>query len=286
MTTLTAPETPTRATFQPVSAHRLSFGRLLRAEWIKFTTVRSTWWSFGLVALVSVGLSLLQAVALASFAAEDMAGATAAEANGMATMTILFATILTQLLAVIIGTITVTGEYSTGMIRSTLTAAPARIGSLLAKALIVATTVFVFSLIVFALAALATGPILPAGFLDLSDPETSIMPLLGGALYLALVSAMGVGLGFVIRNGPGALALGISLIFVAPILVMFFPQTEQFAWVQDAAAYLPSNAGQSLFMGAPLSGSGLETWPAIIALVVWAVALIAAGAGVLKARDA
>src|SRR5690606_6887790 len=114
-------------------------------------------------------------------------GGEAGTANAQAVMVVVFATVLTQLLAVIIGTITVTGEYSTGMIRSTLTAAPARLGALMAKVVIVGTSMFVFSLIVFATAALVTGPILPTGMLDLSDPNSSIMPLLGAALYLALV---------------------------------------------------------------------------------------------------
>lgn len=287
MNTLTAIPEPVAAPTGPAtpSRERVSFARLLRAEWIKFTTVRSTWWAFGLVAVVSVGLSLLQASALASFA-QEAAPASVAEANGTAVMVIVFATVLTQLLAVIIGTIMVTGEYSTGMIRSTLTAAPRRVGALLAKALIVATTMFLFSLVVFAIAAVLTGLILPSGMIDLAEPDSSVMPLLGAALYLAAVSVMGVGIGFVIRNGPGALATGIGLIFVAPILVMFFPATPDFEWVQTAAGYLPSNAGQSLFMGGPMSGTPLETWPALLTIIAWAVVAIAAGAAVLKGRDA
>ena len=269
----------------PETRGRLSFMRLLRAEWIKFTTVRSTWWSLALVAVVSVGLSLLQAAALATFG-DDLPAGSAAAVNETAVMVIVFATVLTQLLAVIIGTITVTGEYSTGMIRSTLTAAPGRLGAMLAKVLVVATTMFVFSLIVFAIAGLITGPMLPTGGVDFSDLHTSLMPLLGAALYMALIAAMGVGFGFIIRNGPGALAVGIGLVFVAPVLVLFFPMTPDFQWVYDAAAYLPSNAGQSLFMGQPLSGTPLETTPALITLFAWAAAAIAAGAVILKARDA
>ncbi|WP_194420026.1 ABC transporter permease [Microbacterium abyssi] len=267
------------------SSTHLSFPRLVRAEWIKFTTLRSTWWSIGLVAVISVGLSLLQATAIGSFS-EGPVPTTAAEVNSTAVMVIVFATVLTQLLAVIIGTIMVTGEYSTGMIRSTLTAEPRRLGSLLAKGLVVGATMFAFSLIVFAVAALVTGPILPAGGVDLSDPQTSVMPLLGAALYLALIAMMGVGIGFIVRNGPGALAVGIGVVFVAPVLVLFFPATPDFEWVQTLAAYLPSNAGQSLFMGQPLSGTVLETGPALITIIAWAVAAIAIGGGVLKARDA
>lgn len=264
------------------SPYRLSFGRLVHAEWIKFTTLRSTWWSFGLVALVGIGLSVLLALAFAGAGGPPMDG----NPNTAAVQVITFSTLLTQLLAVIVGTITVTGEYSTGMIRSTLTAAPGRVGQLLAKALVVFVTMFVFNLVVFAAAALASGPILPNGMINLGDPETSVLPLLGAALFLALVAVLGVGVGFIIRNGPGALAAGIGLIFVLPVMALFFPRTEAFQWVHDAAGYLPSNAGQSLFMGSPMSGILLEPWPAIGTIVVWALLALVGGLAVVKSRDA
>ena len=208
------------------------------------------------------------------------------EANRQAVQVVVFSTVLTQLLAVILGTITVTGEYSTGMVRSTLTAVPGRVAPLFAKALVVAVTMFVTSAVVFSVAAAVSGPLLPAGALDLSDPDSSIMPLLGAALYLALIAATGVGIGFIIRNGPGALAVGIGLVFVAPILVLFFPQLDSFQWIHEAASYLPSNAGQSLFMGSPMTGQPLDTVPALVTLGVWTAAALVGGLAVLKTRDA
>lgn len=276
-----APERPTRVD----SPYRLSFSHAVHSEWIKFTSLRSTWWSIGLVAVVSIGLSLLMAWAFASFEG-DMPPMSVAEANAQAVQVIVFSTVLTQLLAVILGTITVTGEYSTGMIRSTLTATPGRVAPLFAKALVVGVTMFVTSAVVFAIAAAVSGPLLPTGALDLSDADSSIMPLLGAAVYLALIAAAGVGIGFIIRNGPGALAVGIGLVFVAPILVLFFPQLDSFQWIHDAASYLPSNAGQSLFMGSPMTGQALDTVPALLTLAAWTAAAIAGGLAVLKTRDA
>lgn len=267
------------------SAHRLTFAHLVRSEWIKFTTVRSTWWSIGLVAVVSIGLSLLMAGSFAAFGGETPE-LTVAESNQQAVQVVVFSTVLTQLLAVILGTIAVTGEYSTGMIRSTLTAAPRRIGSLFAKALVIAVSMFVTSMVVFTIAAAVTGPLLPTGALDLSDPNTSLLPLLGAAFYLAVMAAVGVGLGYIIRNGPGALAAGIGIVFVAPIIVLFFPRLESFQWLHDAASYLPSNAGQSLFLGSPMTGNLLEPLPAVVTLLVWTAAAIAGGIAVLKTRDA
>lgn len=289
MTTTLTPTPPiTRSRAREDSPYRLSFLRVLRAEWIKFTTLRSTWWSIGLVALISIGLSLLMASAIASIGdvPEAQAAMQGVDANAQAVQVIVFSTVLTQLLAVIIGTITVTGEYSTGMIRSSLTAAPRRTAVMIAKAVVVAVTMFVTSIAVFAVSALVTGGMLPTGALDLSEPDTSLMPLLGAALYLALVSVIGVGVGFIVRNGPGALGAGIGLVFVAPIIVLFFPPSDSFTWLIDLASYLPSNAGQSLFMGAPMTGNALDTVPAIITLVGWTAAALVGGLGVLKTRDA
>jgi ABC-2 type transport system permease protein len=286
MTTALAPA-PSTATEAAVdsSSYRLSFARLVASEWIKFTSLRSTWWSIGLVAVVSIGLSLLMAFSFAAFAG-DMPPMPVEVANRQAVQVVVFSTVLTQLLAVVLGTITVTGEYSTGMIRSTLTAAPGRTAALFAKALVVAATMFVTSAIVFAVAAVASGAVLPTGALDFSEPDSSLMPLLGATVYLALIAVIGVGIGFIVRNGPGALAAGIGLVFVAPILVLFFPRLDSFQWIHDAASYLPSNAGQSLFMGAPMTGEVLEPVPALITLAVWTVAAIAGGIAVLKTRDA
>ena len=263
----------------------LSFARLVRSEWIKFTTVRSTWWSIALVLVLSIGLSLLMAASYASFAA-DNAEAGMPQGNAIAVQVIVFSTVLTQLLAVILGAITVKGEYSTGMIRSTLTATPGRSGALLAKALILGASMFVTSIIVFAIIAVVTAPILSTNSLDLSDLDTSLMPLVGAASYLALMAMMGVGIGFVIRNGPGALAIGIGLVFVAPLLVSFFPRVDTFAWIHDLASYLPSNAGQSLFLSGGMSGNALDTIPAVITMVAWAAAALVGGIAVLKTRDA
>lgn len=282
--TATAPAAPA-SRVAAASPYRLSFAHVVRSEWIKFTSLRSTWWSIGLVAVISIGLSLLMASSFASFSG-DMPPMGAEEANRQAVMVVLFSTVLTQLLALILGAISVTGEYSTGMIRSTLTATPGRTAALFAKALVLGVTMFVTSIIVFAAAALVSGPLLPTGAIDVSLPDSSIMPLLGAALYLALMAVVGVGIGFIIRNGPGALATGIGLVFVAPILVMFFPQFESFQWIHDLASYLPSNAGQSLFMGSPMSGTVLEPLPAALTLVAWTVAAVAGGIAVLKTRDA
>lgn len=137
MTTTQAPA-PTRPRVD--TGRKLTFGRALRGEWIKLATLRSTWWSIGIAAALTVAIAVLIAQAL------DMPDFEPIQA---VIMPIQF----TMLLAGIIGAISVTGEYSTGMIRSTLTANPVRGSVLAAKSTVLAAFMFISSLVIFAVAA-------------------------------------------------------------------------------------------------------------------------------------
>lgn len=279
MTTLTSTE-PTRARPVATSPARLSFVRLVRSELIKLATLRSPWWSIAVVAVLSVGMSLLMAFALTS-----IPGAPPEATADLALRVILIPTSFTVLLAVIIGSIQVTGEYSTGMMRSTLTAAPGRLGTLLAKAVVIAAFVFVSTLVVFALAAAATAPIVggAGAGLDVADPGAWLPGLAAGALTMAVISVIGVGAGYVLRNGPGAIALGVGIVFVLPLVPAFFPASPGWEWIHDVAQYLPTNAGQALMF----PGEGvLEPAIAALTLIAWAVLSLGAGAAVLRSRDA
>ena len=113
--TALAPATRADAGARAASPYRLTFANLLRSEWIKITTLRSTWWSLGITAVLSIGISMMIASASAQFGG-----------GFPAVSAILSPTQFTMLVAGILGAIVITGEYSTGMIRSTLTAEPRR----------------------------------------------------------------------------------------------------------------------------------------------------------------
>ncbi len=281
MSATTAPA-PARRTTSTDGSYRISFPRLARSESLKLVTLRSPWWSIAIVAVLSIGFSLLMAWAITSFD-----GGPQGDDGSLATMVILAPTTFTMLLAVILGAIQVTGEYSTGMMRSTLTAAPGRLGSLFAKTVVVAGFVFVSSIIIFAIAAVATAPIMARKDLglDFSNPEVSLLPLLAGALTMAVIAIIGVATGYILRNGPGAIALGVGLVFVLPIVPAFFAALPGWEWIQDAARFLPSNAGQ-LLMGTGGGSNPLEPWAAGLTLVAWVVVGLVGASAVLKSRDA
>ncbi|MGB4137584.1 MAG: ABC transporter permease subunit [Microbacterium sp.] len=267
MTVQTAPARRTRME----SSYRLTFAHSLRSEAIKLSTLRSTWWSIGITAVLTVGIAVLIAQAM--------------DGGGIAAvvMPIQF----TMLLAGILGAIAVTGEYSTGMIRSTLTAQPVRGGVLAAKAGVVAVFLFLASLAIFAAAALAVSPIFAAkgAPLDWGDFEGTVLPILAASVSMAVFALIGVAFGFILRSGAGAIAATVGLLFVLPIVASMFQMAgEAWKWIQDAAQYLPMSAAQNAIL--PQDGWGLSAPVAYLTLAGWVVAGMLVAWAVLRTRDA
>ncbi|MCT9820259.1 ABC transporter permease subunit [Microbacterium sp. W1N] len=267
MTAVTAPATRTR-TAPAAPAHHLSFLRVLRAEFLKLLTLRSTWWSLIITALLTVGMALL---------------ITSASSGGLQPVS---AAVLpmqfTMLLAGILGAIAVSGEYSTGMIRSTLTAEPRRGAVLLTKALAVALTVFVATLITFAAAALVSAAVSGAS-IPWDDAAQSWLPLVSAAAAMAVFALIGVGFGFILRNGPAAIAATVGVLFVLPIVASIFSTVAAgWQWIGDLAQYLPMSAAQAFI----LPGGSLDQGVAGLTLVGWIVAALGTAWLVLRSRDA
>lgn len=263
-----------RATHIPATAGRLTFVRQLRSEFIKLTTVRGTWWSVAIVAVLTVGIALLF-------------GANIKPPMSNMIMIIVAPVQFTMLLAGILGVISVTGEYSTGMIRSTLTANPVRGSVLLAKSVVLGAFMFVVSLLIFVVAALAVTPILGTKDLsfDWSDPAKTTLPILAASAAMALFALLGVGLGFLLRSGAGAIAATVGIIFVLPVVLSLVGAfVPGLTWIHDVANYLPSAAAPSAIT--PTDGQALTAPIAWLTLGGWSFAALVAGWAVLRGRDA
>ena len=252
---------------------RLTFIRAVRGEWIKLATLRSTWWSIGIAAILTIGIAVLIAQAI------DMPGFEPIQA---VVMPIQF----TMLLAGILGAISVTGEYSTGMIRSTLAANPKRGSVLGAKAVVVGLFMFVSSLVIFLAAAVAVSAVVASRDqgIDWGDPAASFLPIVVSSLAMAVFALIGVAFGFILRSGAGAIAATVGLLFVLPIVASFFAIAgEAWAWVMDAAGYLPVAAAQSAILP---EGAALEAPVAYLTLAAWVAAGMLGAWAVLRTRDA
>lgn len=266
-------QAPARRQTQVDTGRRLTFPRALRSEWIKLATLRSTWWSIAIAALLTIGIAVLIAQAV------DAPGFSLIQA---VVMPIQF----TMLLAGILGAISVTGEYSTGMIRSTLTANPVRGAVLAAKSLVLALFLFVSSLVIFGVAAAAVSAIgmTRDQSIDWADPHASVLPLVVASLTMSVFALIGVAFGFLLRSGAGAIAATVGVLFVLPIVASFFSLAgESWAWVLDAANYLPVAAAQSAILP---EGAALETPVAFLTLGCWVAGGALAAWAVLRSRDA
>ena len=271
----------TTAPFRPASAaaSTITITGMVRSEWIKMRSLRSTFWAYAATIVAGIGFSLLFALAVSSGDGGAM-GPGAGIALGTSTLGLTFA----QLPIAVLGVLVISGEYSTGMIRSTLTAVPKRLPALWAKAAVFAVVTFVVGLVVTFGSYFATAPILAGKGISssITDPGLAV-GLAGGALFLALVGVISLGIGTMLRSSAGGIAGAIGLLLLAPIVLGLIGAE----WSRVVVDYLPTSAGQSLYtLAAGQNGLVFEPWQAILVLLGWTVVTLGGGALLLSRRDA
>lgn len=270
---------------------KVTFFRVMYSEWIKFKSLRSTWISLGVALLAAVGLGILFSALRASHVANEQRGFAGPGPGGPKqdfgplldpTLISLRGLFLAQLAVGVLGVLMVSGEYGTGMIRSSLTSVPARWPVLLAKATVFGAIIFVISTLASLAAFLGGQAALNADHLgvSLSSPG-ALRAVIGGGLYLTIVGLLALGLGFVLRSTGGAIATLFGLILVLPLLANALPTS----WQNDVNQYLPLNAGTSLMTTVP-QPHALGAAAGGLVFAAYAVASLVLGAVVLKRRDA
>ena len=251
-----------------------------RSEWIKFRSVRSGPLALAATALTVVaGAWILGAANRGSYLAASPAGQAAFDP----VFTVLQGIDLAQLFIGALGVLTVTGEYSSGLIRGTFLATPQRAQVLAMKALVFAVVAgacgTAMSLAAFFL---GEGVLSPARHAGIGDPGAATA-VLGAGLYLTLVGLLGLFIGVLVRRTPAALAALFSLLVVLPIL---FVSIIPGKFTQDLGEYMPGQAGEQAFHllhGGPYT---LGQWQGLGVLAGYvAVAAVAAFALILR-RDA
>lgn len=264
----------TAATTPKDERYKVTFPRLVKSEIIKLTTVRSTVWSLAVMVFIVLGFAALMSFALRSQDISDF-GSDLPLGASVATFGISFG----QLVIVVLGVISIGSEYSTGMIRSTLSAAPARIPALLAKMLVIAIVSFVVSLVALFAAFFIAQAILPSTqTASLGDPQVLRM-IVGGALFLAVMSMFAVAVGAIVRNTAAGISIIVGLVLILPGILVSIP----WEWVKTIGRYLP-DAGMSVFSEEGSMYHG--TWTGFGILVIWTVAAAIVASILLKRRDA
>ncbi|HXL90123.1 MAG TPA: ABC transporter permease [Streptosporangiaceae bacterium] len=210
-------------------------GAVIRSEWIKLRSVRSSWLMLGATVLGIAGVGLLVAyVTNAHWSASSAAGFNPVNQT-------LLGVNLAELTIGVLGVLVASGEYATGMIRATFTAVPRRLPVLVAKAGVLAAVTFVVCLAAVLGAFVGGQALLGSHGLGIGHPE-AVRAVIGATLYLTGVAVLGVGVGFLIRSTAGGIATVIGVLFVLPLLAGALPGSSAFE------GYLPSMAGRALFI--------------------------------------
>jgi ABC-type transport system involved in multi-copper enzyme maturation permease subunit len=269
LTPQVASRVPVDEVGQPVTQ-----AKVVRAEWVKFRTLRSSWAVLGAAVLGMIVIALLVAHNtrhLAGLAPEDAA------ASGP-----LQGYFLGQLLIGALGVLFVTGEYSTGMIRSSFAAVPRRLPVLWAKLIVftvvVATSMVAASVVAFVVAQAYLSHY-RTGF-SLGDPG-ALRVAVGTGIYLTLVGLIAAATGWIVRSTPGALVTYVALILVLPVIFGNVLGT----WGKDVAQFFPGEAGGS-FVSTVRDAPSLSPWVGLGVLGGWVVVGLGLAAVQLHRRDA
>ncbi len=261
----------------PAPQGRVGFGGALRSEFTKIRSVRSTYWTLLAMVVVTVGFG-----ALASWGAASHANQL--DASFDATQRSLGGLYISQLIIAVLGALAITSEYSTGMIRTALSAQPRR------------GTVFAAKTVVFAGVALVTG--LVTSFLSfflgqalmsskhinatLGQPHV-LRAVIGGGLFLAACGLLAYGLGMIFRHTAGAVTAAIGLLFVLTVVVNFLPE----AWQEHVNKWTPALAGSAVWAVKQTPDAfNLGAWQGFGVLCAYAAVALVVGLVVFLRRDA
>ncbi|MGC4951321.1 ABC transporter permease [Streptomyces sp. DT224] len=254
-------------------SYRVTPARVLRSEWHKLHTLRSSWTTLGLAVVFVLGVGILMGTTYTSDGGDS---------DMDTVILVLYGSLLASLCTVVLGILVTAGEYSTGMIRASLTAVPRRLPVLWAKAAVFTVTVFTVmfatSLVTFVIAQLFLHDTDQAA--SLTDPGV-LRAVAGNAAGTTFLGLIALGLGALLRSVPGAIGAFIGGVMILPEVLTTLPYDA----VETAVRYFPTQAAGVLGSATPLPDAA-SPGPALLALVLWASATLVSAAVLLRRRAA
>src|SRR6202453_919359 len=294
----------------PPAVGRAGLRGALASEFTKLRSVRSTYWTLGALFIVSVGLG----IAITAGTASNMVNNPGNKAGFDATQASLGAFFqIGQLIIAVLGAMVITSEYSTGMIRTSLTAEPRRGVVYAAKAIVFTAVTLVISLVTAFIAFFVGQAIYsskgvsaslfhtvtvpananvncgPGGCTatfsgtDVITASTVLTAIIGTALFVTIVALIAFGVGSIVRHTAGAIAIVIALLFIVPILEQTLPND----WRWDIMRFLPDAATRVISV--TVGGTNIHlwsAWPQRGVTALWAAVLVGIGAYLFRTRDA
>jgi ABC-2 type transport system permease protein len=253
---------------------------ILRAESTKLRSLRSVWYTTLIAAVLGIGFGALASSAQAN-AYFDLSAADQAIFDP--TSVSLSSTLASGMVIAILGTLVITSEYATGMIRTTLAAVPRRGRLFDAKVLNVAAVGFALSEFVaftcfFVGQALLAGTGAPHASLD--QPGV-LRAVVGAGLYLAALALLGLGIGTLVRSTAGAISLLMTITLLVRLVSMALPEAMA-RWMNK---YWPTTAGGKIINTVP-DPESLPPWGGLGLMCGFVAAILLAGYVLLRVRDA
>ena len=273
--TLPVAATPIKRAF----TGRVTQGHVLRSEWTKLWSLRSTRWSllFAVISMAGLGV-LIAAVTMSRWS--HLSPGDRASFNSIDRS--LGGYHLAQLAIGVLGVLVISGEYSTGMIRSSLMAVPRRLPVLWAKIAVFASVTFVLMLASALVAFFAAQAIFTEHHVNvtLGHPH-ALRTLVGTVLFMTATGVLCVALGTIIRSTAGAIATFAGLLFVLPGIIDILPSEIG----NSINPYLPSSAGGAIAKAIP-DPHTLSPWGGFALYCGYTIVLLAIAAYMLVRRDA
>jgi ABC-type transport system involved in multi-copper enzyme maturation permease subunit len=261
----------------PIPVRGAHFGDALASEWTKIRSVRSTMWTLSVMIVLVLGIGL--AVAALVAAAGDAAELGDESVLGMGFFGVLPGSICVMTL----GVLTISSEYGTGMIRTTLTACPSRGRVLAAKAA-------VFFLLVFAITTVTAGltAVLQNAMVDGGEPtgDEWLRATVGVGLYIASLGLLAMGIGAMIRHSAGAITIMLGLMLMPMVAGVFMLGFESMSGVRD---FLFTYAIPSQLIGiygeATGGGSGPLGWTSVWIMLAASFTALGGAYATMSSRD-
>jgi ABC-2 type transport system permease protein len=267
------------------SATKVTFGGALRSELTKIRSVRSIRWTLLAMIVLTVGLGAIATYGQTNAHRAAYFDPTAWSLGGVW---------LTMLLIGVVGTLVITSEYSTGMIRTSLTALPQRGLFVAAKAVVLAAVVFVVGLVASVAAFFVGQAIMSSHHISTTISHPGVVrAIIGGALYLTVGGLLAFGIGLVIRHTAAALATAVAVLFLLPIAGGLLPHSLQ----DHVEKWLPTAAGAQIWTvnhaphvnsASPIGANGpmFSPWSGFAVFCGYAAIVVAVGVILFRRRDA
>lgn len=258
---------------------RVTQWRVVRSEWTKLWSVRSTRWSLLAATVLTIGFPILAATVIST----HWGSRSPSERLTFNPLDpALVGSQIAQLAIAVLGVLVITGEYSTGMIRASLCAVPKRLPVLWGKAIVFAAVTFALMLPSVLVAFFSSMSILSGHHASFSWHHPGVArAVIGAALYLVVVAILSLGIGTMVRNTAGGIATFAAIFFVLPPLMNVLPSS----WNNAISPYLPTNAGRAI-IELHHGSDTLAPWVGFGLFVAYAAVALAGAAIVLLSRDA